>query len=107
MLNWPGAKGKAPPEASGGSRTSVKVSAVSRRVFRTVNAAGRMGSSPRARRSVMMAAVAIDVQELELRGFEALHDHLGESLEDAPAQLGVFLAFPPQAGAVESQGADE
>src|SRR5512143_3723393 len=105
MLNWPGANGRKRGSASGVS-VSVKVSPVSRAMWRTSKGSGRIGSEARTVAAAGSVSVAIEVQELHARGFQARHHQLREALQQVVAEGRFVLALGAQAPAVQRQGAD-
>src|SRR5581483_1338780 len=96
MTNCPGSTSGSPPET--GASVTVHVSSVSRRRAATRNGTGVAAASPCCSASV---AVAIDVEESEPCGLEALDDHLREPAHQAVAEHRVGVALSAQAGGVE------
>src|ERR671935_2575644 len=115
MLNCPAANAK-PAAPSPGSSSKVKMSCVSGRTPTTRYGRGSIGSGTLASPSEGPCRAAaplifrlsrrnpIDVQQLQARSFQALHDNLGEALQELIAQVVVFFTLGPEAFAVQGQG---
>src|SRR4051794_40601941 len=91
MVNWPGAKGSPSPPL--GTSARVTVSSVSSRRAVTAKAAGTIAAAP----TSTSGGLAIDVEELEAGGLEALGRSGGEAAHELIAELVVGLALAAQA----------
>src|SRR5579872_2759691 len=106
MLNWPGAKTNS-PEPAAGSASSVTTSWLSRRVRRTQNGVGAMGSAAGGSAAVCLAPGTVDIQQLHPRRAKSLPDDLREPLQELVAQPRVLLALHANTGAVERRRAHQ
>src|SRR5215472_15592099 len=96
MLNWPGSHG-----APMGSSEIVVESRVSRRRPRTRAGTGVSGPA-----ACSAAAMRVDVEELEPRGLQPGQHQLSEATHQLVAEVGIRVALPTQARAVEGDRRD-